>query len=117
MGDVIFGKVTKLTQNTTKSGKPYIKFCLTESVKSIDDKWINTWFHCTYWDEKTDLSDGQRAIVYGHNNKRTDKNDPDKTFNNFDAFHIEIISQTTKDYTAPERKPTRPPSILDDVPF
>lgn len=135
MVDVLFGKVSKLAYHTTKTGKAYIKFCLTENRKTMDDKFGKDWFHCTFWNTKDNLADGQFAVIYGHNTKNPDKNDPNKFFNNFDVEHIEIVTQTQSlpsdlktvhPYlkTVPDdiienndTKKRTPISHLDDVPF
>lgn len=123
MVDVLFGKVTKLAYHTTKTGKSYIKFCLTENRKTMDDKFGKEWYFCTYWNTKDGLVDGQFAIVYGHNVKNPDKNDPNKFFNNFDVEHIEIVGFSTKENLNITSQKSdgifnpMTPTNLEDVPF
>lgn len=128
MIDTLFGKITKLAYHTTKTGRAYIKFCVTEERKTMDDKFGKEWYHCTYWNTKDGLYDGQFALVYGHNVKNPDKNDPNKIFNNFDVKHIEITTETSKNnlnITTQESQyspqqdyaPFSNNTNLDDVPF
>lgn len=123
MLDVIGGKVSKLGTHTTKTGKTYTKFCVTESRKTMDDKWGKEWYHCTLWDTNYSLADGQRVIVYGHNLVRPDRQDQSKTFNNFDVYEIVILTETSKSYSqvimpsdAPQYQPFSNTN-LEDVPF
>jgi hypothetical protein len=122
MIDTLYGKITKLAYHTTKTGKSYIKFCLTETRETMDDKFGKEWFFCTYWDTMPGLEDGIFALVYGNNVKNPDKNDPNKIFNNFSVKYIQPV-QAKENLNITSQRSDKPyltpmtPTTVEDVPF
>lgn len=98
--ECIGGRVSNAEIKETKTGKQFLAFSVAEN-KGFGESKVTTWYDCTSWDTGLSVQKGSQVIVFGHSSVKEYK---DKTYNQVEVFHVEVLQEREKTAAAPVSK-------------